>query len=34
MSLYLEDGVHAAKAGHRVMGEYAAKVIRDVFHIA
>jgi lysophospholipase L1-like esterase len=34
MSLYLEDGVHAAKAGHRAMGKYAAKVIRDVFHIA
>jgi acyl-CoA thioesterase I len=34
MSLFLEDGVHAAKDGHRVMGRYAAKVIRDVFHLA
>ena len=34
MSLFLEDGLHASKIGHRVMGTYAAKVIRDVFHLA
>lgn len=31
-SLLLEDGLHAAKDGHRVMGIYAAKLIKDVFH--
>jgi len=30
----LEDGVHPAKDGHRVMGVYAAKLIKDVFHFA
>jgi len=33
-SLFLEDGVHPSKAGHRVMGVYAAKIIKDVFHFA
>jgi len=33
-SLFLEDGVHPAKDGHRVMGVYAAKLIKDAFHFA
>ncbi|MEA2061104.1 MAG: GDSL-type esterase/lipase family protein [Thermodesulfobacteriota bacterium] len=31
-SLFLEDGVHAAKEGQRMMGIYAAERIKDVFY--
>jgi phospholipase/lecithinase/hemolysin len=33
-SLILKDGLHPAKDGHRVMGIYAAKLIKGVFHFA
>lgn len=33
-SLFLEDGVHPSQVGHRVMGIYAAKFLKDVFHFA
>lgn len=33
-SLFLDDGLHASKNGHRVMGIYAAEVLKDVFHFS
>jgi len=33
-SLFLDDGVHASKEGHLVMGVYAADLIKEVFHFA
>lgn len=32
--LFLEDGLHPSKDGHRVMGVHTAKLIKDVFHFA
>ncbi|MCG8615176.1 MAG: GDSL-type esterase/lipase family protein [Desulfobacterales bacterium] len=33
-SMFLEDGVHAGKDGHRAMAIYAAKVIKEIFHFS